>query len=131
MSSAISTTRVLRTTTMIRWVFGIYFVAVGILHFVVPEGLPPFMAWMYELSASLHAVAGTAEILGGLGLVLPPLVGVAPRLASAAAWGLSLLMVGAAAWHGSRAEWAQTLGNLVVAGIMAYVAANEWRAQQR
>lgn len=131
MSSAISTTRVLRNTTTIRWVFGIYFVAVGILHFVVPEGLPTFMAWMYELSAPLHAVAGTAEILGGLGLVLPPLVGVAPRLASAAALGLSLLMVGAAAWHGSRGEWAQILGNLIVAGIMAYVAVNEWRAQQR
>jgi putative oxidoreductase len=130
MTSVISATRAPRTMTTIRWAFGIYFVGVGILHFVLPQGLPTFMAWMYELSDPLHAVAGTAEILGGLGLILPSLVGVAPRLTSGAASGLSLLMLGAAAWHGSRGEWAQILGNLVVAGIMAYVAVKEWRAQQ-
>ena len=102
MSAVITATRASRRVTTIPWVFGIYFVAVGILHFVVPEGLPAFMAWMYELSDPLHAVAGTAEIFGGLGLILPRLISVAPRLTGAAASGLSLVMVGAAAWHGSR-----------------------------
>ncbi len=127
MSIAVSTTRSHRTVSAIRWVFGIYFVAVGILHFVVPDGLPSLMAWMYELSGPLHAVAGTAEILGGLGLVLPRLIGVAPRLTSPAASGLVVVMIGAAAWHGARGEWAQIFGNLVVAGLMAYVAFREWR----
>jgi len=129
MSSAITTNRAQRAESTMRWLFGIYFVAVGILHFVVPEGLPAFMAWMYELSDPLHAIAGTAEILGGLGLILPPLVGLSPRLTSAAASGLSLVMFGAAAWHVSRGEWVQIVGNLVVAGVMAYVAVKGWRRQ--
>lgn len=120
-----------RTATEIRWIFGIYFVAVGVLHFVVPEGLPPFMEWMYELSDSVHVIAGTAEILGGLGLVLPHQLGIAPRLTSVAAAGLTLTMIGAAAWHFGRGEWLQILGNLVVAGVMAYVANDEWRIPTR
>jgi hypothetical protein len=131
MTSAITTTRVQRNGSTIRWGFGIYFLAVGILHFVVPPGLPSALAWMYELSDPLHAVAGTAEVLGGLGLILPPLVGRAPRLTSVAASGLSLVMIGAAAWHATRGEWVQILGNLVVAGVMAYVAGQEWRKQSR
>lgn len=131
MSAAITTTRAPWTMAAIRWVFGVYFVAVGIVHFVIPEGLPAFMSWMYELSDSLHVVAGTAEILGGLGLILPRLVGVAPRLTSAAASGLAVLMVGAGVWHAGRGEWAQIFGNLVVAAVMAYVAVEEWRTQGR
>jgi uncharacterized membrane protein YphA (DoxX/SURF4 family) len=131
MASAITTVRAPRTMTTIRWMFGIYFIAVGILHFVVPDGLPAFMGWMYELPEPLHAVAGTAEIFGGLGLILPPLVGVAPRLTVAAASGLSILMVGAVTWHAGRGEWVQIIGNLAVAGVMAYVAVAEWRRQDR
>lgn len=129
MSAAITTTQAPRAIPVIRWVFGVYFVAVGILHFLIPDGLPAFMGWMYELSDSLHAVAGTAEILGGLGLILPALVGIAPRLTSAAASGLALLMVAAAVWHAGRGEWVQIPGNLVVAAVMAYVAVEEWRTQ--
>jgi uncharacterized membrane protein len=131
MSVAVSLKPGRRTATAMRWIFGIYFVAVGLVHFVVPEGLPPFMAWMYELSDSLHVIAGTAEILGGLGLVLPNLFGIAPRLAGAAAAGLTLLMIGAAAWHLGRGEWVQIFGNLAVAGLLAYVAVGERRGTTR
>jgi uncharacterized membrane protein len=110
--------------------FGLYFIGVGIVHFVVPDGLPAFLGRMYELSEPLHAVAGTAEILGGLGLILPP-VGVGPRLTVAAASGLFVLMVGAVTWHAGRGEWAQIIGNLTVAGVMAYVAVAERRSQDR
>jgi uncharacterized membrane protein len=46
-------------------------VAIGVMHFAVPEGLPDQMAWMYDLPTWLHVASGTAELLGGLGLVLP------------------------------------------------------------
>ena len=52
---------------VIQVLFGIYFVVVGVMHFVVPEGLPGPMEWMYDLSDTLHVISGTAEILGGLG----------------------------------------------------------------
>ncbi|MFP3881391.1 MAG: hypothetical protein ACLFWH_03630 [Actinomycetota bacterium] len=50
---------------------GIQFVIVGILHFVVPEGLPGPLGWMYDLSDTQHTISGAAEILGGIGLIVP------------------------------------------------------------
>ena len=35
---------------------GLYFIAVGIMHFIVPDGLPSVMDWMYDLSDTMHAV---------------------------------------------------------------------------
>ena len=113
--------------TAIRWSFGLYFIAVGIVHFVVPEGLPAPLAWMYELSTPLHITAGTLEILGGLGLILPRATGVMPRLTSAAAAGLGALMLTAIAWHVGRDEWTSATINLVVATLMAYIAVHEWK----
>lgn len=124
-SSARPASRVLQ---VLRWFFGVYFVAVGIMHFVLPAGLPQQMAWMYDLSGRLHLVAGIAEILGGLGLVLPRLTGIAPRLTAFAAGGLALVMIGAAIWHVSRGEGTMIVGNLIMAAAMGFVAVKEWRA---
>lgn len=52
---------------------GVYFLIVGVIHFIVPPGLPAPMSWMYDLSPGLHWFSGTAEILAGLGLILPGL----------------------------------------------------------
>jgi DoxX-like family len=50
------------------------------------------------------ARAGPAPVLGALGLVPPPLTGMAAALAFAAAIGLVLLQVGALSLHLSRGE---------------------------
>lgn len=128
MNGTATSTRGTGLVAVMRWVFGIFFIAFGILHFVVPDGLPTPMAWMYDLDTPLHIVAGTAEILGGLGLILPRLTGVMPRLTALAAAGLTTVMVGAAAWHLTRSEWTSIVMNLVVAAAMAYVAIHEWRS---
>jgi uncharacterized membrane protein len=47
---------------------------------------------------------GVLEILGGVGLLLPAVTGVATVLVPLAAVGLALLMVGAAATHRRRGE---------------------------
>ena len=121
-----------RTTLALRWAFGAFFITMGIVHLVLPAGLPGPLEWMYDLNSTLHLLAGTAEILGGLGLILPPLVGRAERLTAAAAAGLALVMIGAAVWHLPRGEWPQAVGNLFVAWILATLGTNEWRqaAQQ-
>ncbi len=100
---------------------GIYFIAVGILHFVVPEGLPDQMAWMYELSDGLHILSGIAEILGGLGLILPGLTKVQPQLTVYAALGLIVVMVGAAIWHITSGE-GNFIQNILLAAILGYIA---------
>lgn len=111
----------------IQIIFGIYFIAIGILHFIVPEGLPAPMEWMYDLSDPLHIVTGTAEILGGLGLILPGLTKIRPELTIYAAAGLAILMVGALIYHLNRGETQNMVTNVLTGAIMAYLAYARWK----
>jgi uncharacterized membrane protein YphA (DoxX/SURF4 family) len=106
---------------------GLYFFFTGIVHFIVPPGLPAPMAWMYELSPGLHYFSGAAEILAGLGLVLPGLTRIQTRLTPLAALGLVLVMLGAAVWHFSRNEFPNIVMNLILAGLAGFVAYGRWR----
>ena len=115
------------TLWVLQILFGLWFVGVGILHFVVPEGLPAMMGWMYELPAGLHYFSGVAEILGGLGLILPGLTKIQTRLTPLAGAGLVLVMIGAAVWHISRGEISNIIQNLVFAAIFAFIAYGRWR----
>jgi len=101
---------------------GLYFIFVGVLHFIIPPGLPAPMAWMYELSPTLHWISGTAEILGGLGLILPGIFKIQTRLTWLAAWGLVLVMIGAMVYHISRGETGNIVTNLVLLLLLAFVA---------
>lgn len=111
-----------RTTWVLQVLLGSYFVVTGVLHLVVPEGLPDPMAWMYDLSTLLHWLAGLAEIAGGLGLVLPAATRVAPRLTPLAASSLVAVMLSGAVWHATRGEVQSIVGNIVVAVLLALVA---------
>lgn len=117
---------------LVAWVLqillGLYFVAIGIMHFVVPEGLPDQLSWMYDLPTWLHAVAGIAEIAGGLGLVLPSVTRIRPALTPLAAAGLVTVMAGAVIYHAGRGEGQNIAVNLVLAALLAFVAWVRWRA---
>jgi uncharacterized membrane protein len=116
-----------RVLWILQWVFGIYFIAFGIMHFVVPEGLPELLSWMYDLSTNLHIISGTAEILGGLGLILPGLVKIRPELTSAAAVGLIIVMVAAIVWHFGREEFTNIGTNVLSIAVLSYIAYGRWR----
>ena len=103
-------------------VFGLYFVGVGVSHFIVPEGLPAMMEWMYDLDDTLHLVSGTAEILGGLGLILPAVTRIQPRLVPLAAIGLAIVMAGAVVFHINREEYQQLGTNVLLVVIMLFIA---------
>lgn len=62
------------------------------------------MGWAGDFSPGQIRLIGTAELLGAVGLVVPPLLGVAPVLAAVAAACLAALMVGATAVHVRRRE---------------------------
>jgi uncharacterized membrane protein len=110
------------TLWVLQILFGIYFIAIGVMHFIVPDGLPAQMSWMYDLSPTLHVISGTAEILGGLGLILPGLTKIQTRLTPLAASGLALVMVGAIVYHVTRGEIQNIFLNLIIAGILAFIA---------
>jgi len=103
-------------------VLGVFFLATGLIHFTVPPGLPGPMQWMYDVPDTLHLVSGTAEILGGLGLILPSATRILPMLTVWAAGGLTAVMIGAAIWHLGRGEYANIAMNLVLAAMLVFMA---------
>lgn len=94
----------------IAWVVSIplavVFAATGVLKLVrsreqlVLSGL----GWAEDFSAGTVKLVGGLEILAAVGLVVPPLLGIAPVLAPLAALGLALVMIGAAVTHARRGE---------------------------
>ncbi|MGW6686318.1 DoxX family protein [Streptomyces sp. NPDC054961] len=68
------------------------------------ERLLPMMAWVDSTPLPAVRAVGAAEVLGALGLVLPPLTGIAPWLALAAATGFVVLQIGATRVHLSRGD---------------------------
>jgi len=113
---------------IVQWLFGVYFISIGVLHFIVPPGLPEAMAWMYDLSPTLHVVSGTFEILGGLGLLLPALTKRAVFLVPLAALGLAGVMIAAMIWHIQQGTLLETGPlNIIIAVIMVFLAWGRWK----
>ena len=87
------------------------------------EALRPMMGWIDDMPFGAVRAIGVVEVLGAVGLVVPPLVGVAPWLAFAAAIGLVLVQIGAAVVHLRRGENVWMNGVLaVVAGVAVWLA---------
>jgi hypothetical protein len=89
------------------------------------ERLAPMMGWVDTIPMRQVRLIGIVEILGALGLVLPPLTGIAPVLAVVAAAGFVVLQVLATRLHLSRGEAKVTglnLALIVAAGVAAWLA---------
>ena len=89
------------------------------------ERLLPMMGWVDRVPMPLVRTIGVLEVLGAAGLILPPLLGIAPGLAIAAAIGLVLIQAGGITVHVSRGEARQiglNIGLLVAAAVAAWLA---------
>jgi hypothetical protein len=90
-----------------------------------PDQLRPMMGWVDTMPLQLVRTIGVLEILGALGLILPPLTGTAVALALAAAIGLELIQVGAISLHLRRGEVkliGLNVALLVLAGVEVWLA---------
>ncbi len=80
------------------------------------------MGWVDAMPLRMVRTIGVLEILAALGLILPPLLGIAPILAPLAATGLVLIMIGAIVTHTRRKENNVIIGNVVLLLLAAFVA---------
>lgn len=88
------------------------------------DQLRPMMGWVDSVPLRLVRTIGVLEVLGALGLILPPLTGIAAGLALAAATGLALIQVGGMSLHLRRGEAAVIWLNivlLVLAGVAIWL----------
>lgn len=83
---------------------------------------PRAVAWYAAVPQPLIVFIGVCEVLGGVGLILPAITRVQPRLAPLAAAGLALTMVLAAGFHITRGEYSLVPANLVLAAVAAFIA---------
>ena len=78
------------------------------------------MNWTDEFSQNAIRGIAAAEIIGAIGLILPPAVGIAPILAPLAGLGLVIVMIGASRAHHKLGE---TIIPNVVLGVLALASA--------
>ncbi len=86
------------------------------------DQLSKMLPWAAQVPEALVRFIGVAEVLGALGLILPSLLRIQPRLTPIAAVGLALVMVFAVVFHISRGETRAIGMNFILIAIAAFIA---------
>jgi uncharacterized membrane protein YphA (DoxX/SURF4 family) len=93
--------------------------------------LAPPAAMVEQMNATLprwfQLFLGVAEVLAGIGLILPGLARVQPWLVSAAAVGIMIVMVCATGFHLMRGELSSAAITFVLLAMATFVAFMRWR----
>jgi uncharacterized membrane protein YphA (DoxX/SURF4 family) len=91
----------------------------GLMKLTQPiDALAASLPWVTSVPEMLVRFIGAAEFAGALGLILPSLIRIQPRLTALAALGLAVVMVLASAFHLTRGEASMLPMNLVI-GLLA------------
>ncbi|MCA2226595.1 DoxX family protein [Nonomuraea aurantiaca] len=112
--------------------FGFFFAGSGFGKVLLYDGAlyaaaPRAVAWYAAVPQPLIVFIGVCEVLGGVGLILPAMTGVKPKLTPLAAAGLTLTMILAAGFHIMRGEYALVPANILLGGVSAYIAVGRWK----
>ncbi len=90
------------------------------------DSLAGMMPWVTVVPALLVRFIGVAEIAGALGMVLPGLTKIQPKLTAWAAIGLVTIMILAAVFHITRGEFGNLGFNAILGLLAAFVAWGRW-----
>lgn len=109
---------------IIEAVLAAVFVAAGAMKLSQPKAklATSGLAWTEDFSEGAVKGIGALEVLAAIGLIVPPLVGVAPVLAPLAALGLVVVMLGGAVVHLRRGEQQMIAINAVLLVLALVVA---------
>lgn len=99
------------------------FLLAGLMKILQPkEKLSGKMSWVNDYSTPMVKLVGLAEVLGGIGLIVPQATGILPVLTPVAAVALVLVMVLAAGYHFRKNEMKAIGTNIVLTLLLAFVA---------
>ena len=129
MSSSILITRSSPRVNVVLWIVQGVLAALFLFSGGMKLAMP--IAELAKLSAPLSGpfmvFIGVAEMLGGLGLILPGLLRIRPALTALAASGLVIIMIGATVVTLSTPTPAMTVIPFTVGLLSAFVAYGRWR----
>lgn len=105
-----------------------FFINAGITKLMTPAAeLAQMMPWILQMP-SLVMVTGIADLLGGIGILLPSLTRIMPSLIKLAAIGLLVLQGLAIGFHVTRGEMPVLALNAVLILLLAFVLWGRTRA---
>jgi hypothetical protein len=106
------------------------FAGTGIWKLVTPvDALAAKFPWMGDVSPGFLRMTAAFDLLGGIGVLLPTITRVKPRLAAVAALGCALLQISAIGFHLKRGEAANTPFNFFLVALALFVAWGRGRAR--
>ena len=86
------------------------------------DQLSKMLPWAAQVPEALVRFIGVAEVLGAIGLILPSLLRIKPKLTPIAAVGLALVMLFAVVFHISRGETPMIGMNFILIAIATFIA---------
>ncbi len=86
------------------------------------EKIAAMWPWTSEVPSLMVRLLGVVDLLGGLGLILPSLLRIKPRLTAFTAIAIIVLMICAGIFHIARGEGAVIGVNIFFAVIAAFIA---------
>ena len=107
---------------IVQILLGLMFLMAGSMKAFSYEKAKASLPWVKDSSKDLVTFIGVAELLGGLGLILPYALGIAPILTPIAAFGLVVVMVLAAGFHAKRKEYQGIGMNIILLALALFVA---------
>ena len=108
---------------IVQCLLGAMFLAVGTMKATQPiANLANALGWPAEVPAALVRLIGVAELLGGLGLILPAATRIMPMLTPLAGAGLATAMLFATIFHISHGEFRALAAPIVLGCLAAFVA---------
>jgi uncharacterized membrane protein YphA (DoxX/SURF4 family) len=113
-----------RTLWVVQGLLALLFLFAGGMKLVLPV---EEMTKQMPLPGAFMRFIGVAEVLGGLGLILPGITGIRPGLTPLAAAGLVLIMIGATVVSAATSGIVPALFPLAVGFLLAFVAYRRWR----
>ncbi len=106
-----------------QFLLAVTFVGAGLWKLGTPiPDLAAKMPWMGQVSPAFLHLTAAFDMLGGLGVLLPSLTRIKPRLTVVAAFGCVALQASAIAFHFFRGEGANTPFNFLLVALSLFVA---------
>lgn len=113
------------------WVLQVLLAAAFAAHGVLFLNPPPEL--LVEMNKMLptwfRLFLGVAEVAAAVGLILPGITRIMPRLIALAAVGIMIVMIGATIVHTMRAEYSSAVTTAILLVIATFVAYMRWQVK--